>query len=354
MKQVFLETHNIKNQFTGLGQFNYHLAKGLYAAGVDDFKMVLHATDIHALKNEFGDYFNYKKYYSFKRYNAFSIRTKYDLWHSVNQNTKLEPHHNLPYLLTVHDVNFYHEISDDMDHPRNVRFKNKLARSNAITYISKYAKEDTHRHFEVPNVPEYVIYNGNTIVETDIPDSYRPKVLPKGPFLFTIGEINARKNFHTLVDMLQFLPDISLIVSGKDKTEYADKIRELIAKNKLADRVFLTGKISELDKQFYLKNCMAFVFPSLLEGFGIPPIEAMHFGKPVFLANRTSLPEIGGEHAFYWEHFEPGYMAGIFEEGMAKYEKNRGFYTEAYKKRTQLFNWNKVAQEYIKVYRELL
>jgi len=62
--------------------------------------------------------------------------------------------------------------------------------------------------------------------------------------------------------------------------------------------VSLLGTISESDKIFYYKNCLAFAFPSLREGFGFPVLEAMTFGKPVFLSNKTSLPEIGGSHAF--------------------------------------------------------
>jgi glycosyltransferase involved in cell wall biosynthesis len=53
-------------------------------------------------------------------------------------------------------------------------------------------------------------------------------------------------------------------------------------------------------KQFYLSKCHAFVFPSIREGFGLP--QAMHFGKPVFLSNKTSLPEVGGKHAYYWDN----------------------------------------------------
>ena len=89
-KRVFLEAHNIKNPYFGFGQFNYHLIKGLYTANVDDFKMVIHAKDITKLKEEFGDYFEYKKYYSHRRYPLFGIRKKYDVWHSLNQNIKID------------------------------------------------------------------------------------------------------------------------------------------------------------------------------------------------------------------------------------------------------------------------
>lgn len=354
LKKVFLESHNIKNLYFGFGQFNYHLIKGLYNAGADDFKMILHAKDIDALKSEFGDYFGYKKYCSLRRYKPFAIKKKYNLWHALNQNITIEPYHNIPYLLTIHDVNFVHEVSNDMGHERNIRFKEKLARSSAITYISHFAKAATHQYFDVPNVPEYVIYNGNTITDISIPKNHGPAISPKAPFLFTIGEINHRKNFHTLVEMLRFLPDIQLVIAGKNTTEYAETIRSLIEEYNLKNRIFLTGKITETDKHYYLRHCLAFVFPSLREGFGIPPIEAMSFGKPVFLAKRTSLPEIGGEHAFYWEHFEPKYMADVFQNGMDTYEKNRGTFMKNYKERAAKFDWNTAAKAYLEVYRHIL
>ena len=81
MQTVFLESHNIKNQYFGFGQFNYHLIKGLYNAHVQDFKMTLHAKDTQPLESEYSSYFNYKKYHSFRRHAPFRIRKKYDLWH---------------------------------------------------------------------------------------------------------------------------------------------------------------------------------------------------------------------------------------------------------------------------------
>lgn len=355
MKNVFLESHNIKNLHFGFGQFNYHLIKGLYQAKINDFKMTLNAKNTHALQEEFGDYFKYNKYKSFTRYPLLRIRKKYDLWHSLNQNIKIEPYHNIPYLLTVHDVNFIEEESSDMNHERNVRFREKLERSTAITYISNFAKTSTHKYFDVPDVPEFVIYNGNPIREVTLPETHKPQLVTKRPFLFSIGEFTERKNFHTLIEMLALLPDFDLVLSGNNNTEYAQgKLAETIQKLKLQDRVFITGKIGDLDKQYYLQNCAAFVFPSLREGFGIPPIEAMRFGKPVFLSNKTSLPEIGGEHAFFWDHYDPEYMASVFKEGMHTFESNKEIYSQAYIKRATSFNWDDTAKQYIDVYRSLL
>lgn len=355
MPEVFLESHNIKNQFFGFGQFNYHLIKGLYDAQIDDFKMTLHAKNISTLQTEFKSYFNYKKYYSFRRYSTFRIKKKYDLWHSLNQNIKIEPYHNIPYLLTVHDVNFIDEQSSNMNHERNIRFQDKLNRSDAITYISNYSKASTHKYFKVPDVPEYVIYNGNPIRDIIVPKNYHPEITTKRLYFYSIGEFTTRKNFHSLVKMLKLMPDYDLILSGNNHTEYArtvldDTIKEL----NLEGRVFITGKVSELDKQYYLQNCTAFVFPSLREGFGIPPIEAMRFGKPVFLSNNTSLPEIGSDHAFYWDNFESDNMAKIVTNGLATFNDNKDILSKQYINHSKKFDWNIAANQYIQVYRSLL
>ena len=198
-------------------------------------------------------------------------------------------------------------------------------------------------------------YNGNPITEIKVEENYKPKVVSENPFLYFIGEFSKRKNIHTLVDMLQHLPQYNLVLSGKNETDYGKNILNTTIKNlNLEKRVYITGKVSEIDKQFYLKNCTAFVFPSLREGFGIPPIEAMRFGKPVFLSNNTSLPEIGGKHAFYWDNYDPKYMASIVKDGLKSYNKNKTDLSENYKSHAKSFSWEKAAIKYLDVYRTVL
>lgn len=103
------------------------------------------------------------------------------------------------------------------------------------------------------------------------------------------------------------------------------------------------------EKQFYFKNCTAFVFPSLREGFGLPVIEAMRFGKPIFISNNTSLPEIGGRYDFYWNNFEPKEMAETLIQRLHMYNENRVEYVWEHTERTKSFNWDSATQDYIKV-----
>ncbi len=169
---------------------------------------------------------------------------------------------------------------------------------------------------ELPDVLQKVIYNGVSVLDANpiIPEF----VDDSKAFIFSIGIIGEKKNFHVLIEAMKNIPDLNLYLCGNAGSKYADKIRILITKHNLEKRVFLPGEISEAEKNWMYKNCKAFVFPSLNEGFGLPVVEAMHFGKPVVLSKLTSLPEIGGEEAVYLDNFLPEEIANKIELAIKK------------------------------------
>ena len=116
-------------------------------------------------------------------------------------------------------------------------------------------------------------------------------------------------------------------------------------------RLIFTGAITENDKQWYLKNCEAFLFPSLTEGFGAPVVEAMYFGVPIFLSNLTSLPEIGGDVCYYFPSFDKDAMQQTVKNGLQHYKNNNT--AEAIKKRASQFSWQNAATDYLNIYRSL-
>ncbi|MBC7846062.1 MAG: glycosyltransferase family 4 protein [Flavobacterium sp.] len=357
-KKIFLETHNIKKLHTGFGQFNFNLAKALSneTEFLNDHEVILNCNN-DIVKKELGKSLSYNKYFPITRYPFFRLKKNFSLWHSVNQNTKIEPASNtIPYLLTIHDINFLEEETGSNLDFRINQLKNKIKRSDSIVYISEFTKISTHAHFTIPNIPEYVIYNGNNLNPNH---SNNSEILfngfkPNNPFIFSIGQVVEKKNFHTLIEMLRFTNDVQLVIAGEMKTQYAETLRQKIELYKLENRVFLLGIISESDKIYYYKNCLAFAFPSLREGFGLPVLEAMTFGKPVFLSNKTSLPEIGGQYSFYWDNFDPEYMANVFNDGINQFNENKEMYTSAYKKHAQKFTWETAAKEYMTVYKRIL
>ena len=354
MKTIILESHNINNRAGGLGTFNYELIKGIKNNNTEGLDIFLIAKKPEELQRTFGNTFNYRKYVSLNRYPLFRIKKKHDLWHSLNQNTKVEPFKTSKYLLTIHDVNFVEEESSDMNHKRNRQFISKLERATAITYISEFAKKQAHSYFKIPNVPEYIIYNGNPVTNFADTAAFVPNVPVDKPYIYSIGDFQERKNFLALVKMIALMPDFNLIISGNDSHEYGNVIKSYISDNNLGNKVFLTGKVDDTGKQFYMANCTAFAFPSIREGFGLPPIEAMKFAKPVFLSTLTSLPEIGGDAAYYWDNFDPEYMKQRLIEGLDDFENNKAVRTHQLLERANFFNWDRSAAEYINVYRSLL
>jgi glycosyltransferase involved in cell wall biosynthesis len=167
-----------------------------------------------------------------------------------------------------------------------------------------------------------------------------------------MGYVNRKKNFHTLVPLLAD-NNLDLIIAGKlDEPDYINKMRVQARKIGVSERLHILGPVSEEDKAWYLKNCLAFMLPSLAEGFGAPVVEAMKFGKPLFLSNLTSLPEIGGEAAFYFNNFEAEHMKWVFNEGMEEYNKN-GLVNKIIQRGNE-FSWNEKAEDYIKVYRSMI
>ncbi len=351
-RSVFLESHNIKNRAGGLGTFNYELIKAIAKENPTDLEIFLNSADPQLLSDEFGKIFNYKKYKSLHRYPFFRNRKKYDVWHSMNQNTKVEPSTQpSKYILTVHDVNFIEENSSDLDSKKNRQFIDKLKRADVVTYISEFAKAQTHQYFDVPQVEEKIIYNGNPITEFLDTSDFVSSVPTNMPYFYTIGDFIERKNFIAIIRMFRNIKDFNLIISGNHDKIYGVEVKEFINQNKLQNRVFLTGKVSNVAKQYYMKNCVAFLFPSIREGFGLPPIEAMKFEKPVFLSTKTSLPEIGGDAAFYWQDFDPDYMREFMFDKLSEFESKPDFYRKKLLAQAEFFDWSKAAKSFLELYR---
>ncbi|NCO55592.1 MAG: glycosyltransferase family 4 protein, partial [Bacteroidetes bacterium] len=171
---------------------------------------------------------------------------------------------------------------------------------------------------------------------------------------FSIGIFKEKKNFHTLLSLMKSFEDYHLIIAGDNDTPYGKQVQKQINDLTLADRIILPGKINDNDKFWLYKNCEAFLFPSLAEGFGMPVIEAMNFGKPVFLSKFTSLPEIGGDSAFYFENFDEEYMSAFIKSKLTYYHENQTNISEQIKKHAEKFRWENCITQYIKLYNKII
>lgn len=277
------------------------------------------------------------------------------VWHAPFQSGRIIPdkrkYPHIKVVLTVHDLNALHEGKPLKEQRKSLEYTQSLInKSDAIVCISEFCKMDVLKNCNVGNKPVYVIHNGtHRVYEASAPlASYRPS----RPFLFGMGYVNRKKNYHVLLSLVKD-SEMDLVIAGRlDESDYVESIRREAIAMGIDDRVHLPGPITEGEKGWYLRNCAAFVHPSLAEGFGAPVVEAMQFGKPLFLSDRTSLPEIGGDVAFYFNTFERENMRRIFYEGMQRFQREN--MSGALISRSKMFDWQKNTKKYIEVYKTLL
>lgn len=276
-----------------------------------------------------------------------------DVWHAPFQSGRIFPSKRgkTKILLTIHDLNCLYEDKPAKERRLSLLHTQKLIdRADAVVCISHHCKKDVKANLDTGEKPVYVIHNGTHHVNKppEMPAGYRPS----RPFVFAMGYVNRKKNFHTLVPLLQD-DNIELIVAGRlDEPDYISNMKKNAELLGVQDRLKILGPVPETDKAWYFKNCLAFALPSLAEGFGAPVVEAMAFGKPLFLSNCTSLPEIGGEVAFYFNSFDPEHMQSVFSAGIKEYQRNG--LAEKIINRGNEFSWEEKAKEYCKVYRALM
>jgi len=277
---------------------------------------------------------------------------KYKIWHGTYQGSNYIPFSSaVRKVLTIHDLNFLyeHEKREEKIKRSLRKIQKQIDQADKICTISSYVKNDVLKHLNIKDKEIEVIYNGCNI--NHIAKLQPPAGAPRQPFIFTIGTIMNKKNFHVLPALLRN-NDFKLVIAGiVQQQDYQNKIKDEALKHGVADRVIFTGTVSDNDKEWYLQNCEAFIFPSIAEGFGLPVIEAMAFGKPVFLSAATSLPEIGGDLAYYFETFDPDDMQCTFQNGMAHY-KTAGNASDIID-RAFSFNWDTAAKKYLELYRTL-
>jgi len=277
------------------------------------------------------------------------------IWHAPFQSGRILPdarsHKQVKVVLTIHDLNSLHEGKPEKVQVESLAHTQRLInRSDAIICISEFTRQDVLKHCDVWHKPVYVIHNG--IHKIDEPSLNKASYKPLHPFIFGMGYINRKKNYHVLLDLIARNPGMELVVAGKlDEPDYVDYIKTKAEKMRISEFIHLLGPVSEGEKAWYLKHCTAFMQPSLAEGFGAPVVEAMQFGKPVFLSNLTSLPEIGGDTAFYFSSFDGAHMHEIFSEGMLCYKQFN--MSESIIRRGRNFEWEKSALQYIDVYKSL-
>jgi len=348
-KQIIFDCERMKYPHTGLYHFCLQLGKALLETRQSNESVTFYTDQTN--KGIFGAEEQYLLQKPIHKLMLPSLK-KFDVWHVTHQHSMYHPSaKKIPIVLTIHDLNFLKgSLKNSVKQKAYLKkLQQKVNNAHHLVTISKFVLDDLCQHIDTAEKPVSVIYNGCNIAM--LPALVRPAVSMESSFLFTIGTIAEKKNFHVLPRLLVNNNFHLLIAGVVQDRNYQKKIIEEAGRLGVLDRIHFAGAVSENDKQWYYKHCTAFVFPSIAEGFGLPVIEAMAFGKPVFLSNLTSLPEIGGDTAFYFPDFGPHTMQKVVENGLHLYQQND--MRAAIIAHAQKFNWLTTAQQYLEIYRSL-
>jgi glycosyltransferase involved in cell wall biosynthesis len=351
MKEILIDLYKIKDLHSGLGQFSLNFGNQIVQHQPEGYSLnFLVPTGKASLLSDPGRSAEYHNASFVRRYVPF-VNKKYEFWHSLYQFPSFIPNPNTKWILTIHDLNFLAEkkVSKAAKYVR--RLQHNINRADVVTTISHYTEEQIQKNIDLKGKPVHVIHNG--IAANQETGNEKPGFVTKEKFFFTIGIFNWKKNFHVLLPMMKHFPDHQLIIAGTNEGQYGYDIREEIRRQHLEDQVVLPGGISEPDKYWLYAHCEAFLFPSLAEGFGMPVIEAMKAGKPVFISRHTSLPEIGGDKAFYFNNFRDDHMSIEIREKLKLVKKNPEAFEVDMKRYASQFNWSTCISEYIKLYEEV-
>lgn len=274
-----------------------------------------------------------------------------DYFHSKKSNQKK--------VVTLHDLNFLHDKSS----ARKIEKSKKLVQKNignadAIVCISEFVKDDflKNKHlFSLKNkVKVDVIYNGLIFPENETFSSEKKYEFIGRKFILNIGVLFPKKNQEVLLNLITGNERELVLITSSAKSEYKEKFLEKVKNLGLEKKVHILENVENNEKYFLLQHCESYCHPSLAEGFGIPPVEAMFFGKPVFLSNLTSLPEIGGDLAFYLNDFSADSMKKIYNEGIEKFNADKENYIAKLKERASKFSYKSMAESYEELYKRLL
>lgn len=182
------------------------------------------------------------------------------------------------------------------------RMRNNLRKASAIITVSHYSKNELVDYYRLPDEKVHVIYNGwqhyqrNTI---DV-DILCKLGLEKNCYLFALGSSLPHKNFEWIVKAAIQNPKYMFVVTGTNRlSNYVDVLEGVCVNN-----VKFTGYLSDNEVKTLMSNALAYMHPSLYEGFGIPPLEALSTGTKVVISNQTCLPEIYGDAAIYFDPFD--------------------------------------------------
>lgn len=279
-----------------------------------------------------------------------------DVLHETYYSYKSAGSPSIPTVLTVHDM--IHERYANWFSHKDDTARRKLAavkRADHVICISENTRRDLLELHDLDPDKVSVVHHGYDVLKAGADAEIHSSVLKKAmPYVLYVGDRANYKNFKTLLRAYagsSWLRENFRIISfggGKFRPDETELFGELSINPSQIDQV--SGDDGVL--AVYYQNAAAFVYPSLYEGFGIPPLEAMALGCPVICSNTSSIPEVVGDAA---EYFDPAHEESIrtsIENVLQSTERRVELIRKGYRKCTE-YSWDRCASETLEIYRKL-
>ena len=235
-------------------------------------------------------------------------------------------------------------------------------RSARVLTVSEASKRDILSYFSVPESKVTVIYNAiderfNEEPPADEVMRVKERYQLNDPFILYAGNIKPHKNLERLIEAFHTirrgeLEHAKLLIIGDEISKYAT-LRRTVHRYKLHKHVRFFGFVPDATLAILYRLARVFVFPSLYEGFGLPPLEAMASGTPVITSNVSSLPEVVGDAAMLIDPYEPDAIAGAMRRVMLD-DRLRDDMRERGLARVRDFSWERSVRRVREIYDEVL
>jgi len=257
-----------------------------------------------------------------------------------------------PVVVQIHDIFRYIGDVSRLDKFRQrIRLPRMLSHADAVVTVSEFSKSEIIKHLGVSPSKVDVIYNGIDPVFLD--DSEAEPIELPDEYLLYVGGTNARKNISSLLRCFEMLKseygvNHDLVMVGPDpKLHHSYPVSEVSGED-----IHVTGYISKRELKFVYEHANVFLFPSLYEGFGMAPLEAMACDTPVVSSDRASLPEVLGEAA---QLVDPTDMPE-FSKSVYRVLSNKDLRAKLVRlghSRSKKFSWDKSADQLHDIFQSL-
>lgn len=354
-KNIIIDARMVTPELHGIGRYTYELIKGI--SNRKDFNVKIIVNSLSLAQKMFEGYkleFIEVKSKFLALSELLEIPLKVNKYKDYIYHTpsfSCSPFIKLKSYMTIHDLNHI-ELSENYSKIKLLYYKLIVKpfaeKSEKIFTVSEFSKQELSKWLNYDNKKIIVTYNGIEekfkIIndEKKLEDIKKKYDLPK-QFILYIGNQKKHKNLETLIKAMKKI-EMNLVINGKPEK----RIESVIQDEGINDKIKFIGYIEDEDLPYIYNLANVFVFPSMYEGFGLPPLEAMACGCKTIVANSTCLPEVVGNGAILVKTME---VSDYINKINNVLKKNKNEFLELGIKRASKFKWEKTIDKTVSEYR---